>query len=65
MLTLTIVNVSVPVKSAFDRGWDMGSRVGTFDACGGRDIRDFSGVEETDYNAGYVAGYSHAFAAFC
>jgi len=39
--------------------------MGMFDACNDRDIRDFSGVEETDYNAGYIEGYANGWAAYC
>jgi len=65
MLTLVIVNASVPVRTDYERGWDMGERVGTFDALGGREIRDFSGVKDCDYNAGYIDGYANGWAAFC
>lgn len=59
------INAYVPTLSDFDDGFNYGARAGMFDACGGRDVRDFSDVSETDWNAGYVAGYAHAFAAFC
>jgi len=64
-MLLLIINPNPPVRTDYDRGFDLGASMGMFDACNDRDIRDFSGVEETDYNAGYIEGYANGWAAYC
>ena len=50
-------NDNLPVKSARERGYDVGYGRGTIDRCSGKPDRNLCGIEETDYNGGYTEGY--------
>lgn len=61
MLTLVSDNDNVPIMTAKERGYSIGFGRGLLDKCSGEPARELAGIEETDYNVGYVEGYCDAY----